>query len=129
MQSETNRVTELTAASFDRTISESKKPIVVDFWAPWCVYCKKLAPIYDKMAAKWGGQLVFATVNVDEQRALGERFGIMSLPTLKVFCGGREVGEAVGFVGEPMLDQGLKTMADHAQECLDNSTAVKHKHL
>jgi thioredoxin 2 len=84
------------SADFDRLISRSSLPVVVDYWAPWCGPCRMVAPELQKVAARQAGRVVVVKVNTDELSDLGERFGIRSIPTLAVFAGGREVTRMAG---------------------------------
>ncbi|HEY6224078.1 MAG TPA: thioredoxin [Gemmatimonadales bacterium] len=112
-------------ATFDQLVLASPTPVVVDFWAPWCVYCRKLAPTYEGLATQMSGELKFVTVNVDEERDLQQRFGVSSLPTLKFFCSGREVGEFVGAAPRQQLEAMFRQMLRGYQECLDSSSPLK----
>src|SRR6267378_2240419 len=89
-------------ADFDRLVSRSSLPVVVDYWAPWCGPCRMVAPELQKVAARQAGQLIVVKVNTDELSDLGERFRIRSLPTLEVFAGGREVARTAG--ARPAID-------------------------
>jgi thioredoxin 2 len=84
------------ARTFDRLVSQSPLPVVVDFWAPWCGPCKMVAPELRKVAARQTGRMIIVKVNTDELPDLGQRFGIRSIPTLAVFSLGREVSRAAG---------------------------------
>lgn len=121
----TMKVQSANRANFDQMVLSSPTPVVVDFWAPWCVYCRKLAPTYEDLAARMGGELKFVTVNVDEERDLQQRFGVSSLPTLKFFCSGREVGEFVGAAPKQQLEATFKDMLRSYKECLDSSSPLK----
>ena len=83
-------------ADFDRLVSQSSIPIVVDYWAPWCGPCRMVAPELEKVAARQVGRALVVKVNTDQLSDLGERFGIRSIPTLAVFSGGREVARTSG---------------------------------
>ena len=85
-----------TTADFDRLIAGSSLPVVVDYWAPWCGPCRMVAPELEKVAARQAGKAVVVKVNTDQLIDLGERYGILSIPTLAVFAGGREVSRASG---------------------------------
>ena len=89
-------VRELTKENFAAEVTQAGKKTVVEFWAPLCVYCKRLGPVIDRLAAKLGETLPVGKVNVDEQPELAQAFGIMSIPTLLVFKGGKVVNKAVG---------------------------------
>ena len=71
-------------------------PILFDFWAVWCGPCRMIAPILDQLAEEYKGKLRIGKINVDEQSALAARFGVMSIPTLLLFKGGKAVAKIVG---------------------------------
>ena len=74
---------------------KGSKPVLVDFWAPWCVYCRRIAPAYEKIAEQFGESLVVAKVNVDEEPALAGQEQIEVLPTLVLYREGKAVGSIV----------------------------------
>jgi thioredoxin 2 len=84
------------SSDFDRLISRSSLPVVVDYWAPWCGPCRMVAPELQKVAARQAGQAIVVKVNTDELADLGQRFRIRSIPTLAVFAGGKEVARESG---------------------------------
>ncbi len=111
-----------TESSFPEIVLAGKTPVVVDFWAPWCVWCRKLAPIYEEVASLMKREMTFVTVNVDEERNLAERYGISSLPTLKFFCEGREIGEMVGALPKDQLQAKFREMIGMHRACLATSS-------
>ena len=85
----------LTSENFEKEVLKSDKPVLVDFWASWCGPCRMVGPIVDEIAAETTTYKV-GKVNVDEQQALAQRYGVMSIPTLMVFNDGKDVQTVVG---------------------------------
>jgi len=85
-------------------IEKSKKvPVVVDFWAGWCMPCMMLAPILEKLAHEYNGKFVLAKLNVDNAPITAQSYGVMSIPTVKMFKDGKVVDEFVGAMPEEMV--------------------------
>ena len=98
----------LTDATFDQALA--KYPlIVVDFWAPWCMPCRMLAPAVEALAKKMSPGVVFGKVNVDECVVAAGKYGIMSIPTLIVFKNGVKAEELVGALPERALEEKILT--------------------
>jgi len=83
-------------ADFDRLVSHSAVPVVVDYWAPWCGPCRFVAPELEKVARRADGRFLVVKVNTDVLDELGTRHGIRSIPTLAIFKSGREVTRTTG---------------------------------
>ena len=81
--------------NFRNEVLDSEKPVLLDFWAPWCGPCRMVRPIVDEIAAE-RGDIKVGKVNVDEERELAGQFGVMSIPTLVVIKGGKVVNQMVG---------------------------------
>ncbi|MDD0809033.1 thioredoxin TrxC [Curvibacter sp. RS43] len=86
-------------ALFDRHLSRSQLPLLVDFWAPWCGPCRMMAPAFEQAAQQLEPQFRLAKVNTEAVPALGARFQIRSIPTLALLVGGREVARQAGAMG------------------------------
>jgi thioredoxin 1 len=83
----------LTTATFDREVLESKEPVLVEFYTSWCPGCKAIAPVLEKVAGAVAGKAKVAQVNVEEELEIGERYGIMAVPTLMLFRDGKVVAD------------------------------------
>lgn len=95
---------ELDASNFKSEVLDVKgKPVIVDFWAPWCGPCQMQGPILEEVAKAAAGKAVIAKVNVDDSPELAGTYGIMSIPALKVFKNGEVVEEMVGVHSKPQL--------------------------
>ena len=81
--------------AFDNAMKEKNKPVLVDFWAPWCVYCRRIGPAFDKLAEELGDQMIVAKVNIDEEDALAVQEQIEVIPTLVLYQNGQALGSIV----------------------------------
>ncbi len=100
-------VVELNVGNFQSVVGQSSVPVVVDFWAAWCVPCRMVSPVLEEIAAARNGSLLVAKVNVDENAALAEQFGVRSIPTLVRFDQGQETRRVVGALPRTQLTQRL----------------------
>jgi thioredoxin 1 len=92
-----------TTANFDSDVLNSEKPVLVDFWAPWCSPCRMVAPVIEELADSYAGRMVIGKLDVDENGPIAGQYGVMSIPTLAVFKGGKLVDKITGFRGKPDL--------------------------
>jgi len=90
-------VKHVTKNDFDREISSSSLPVLVDFWAPWCGPCRMLSPVLDELAGELEGKVKVLKVNVDEEPELASKFGVISIPTVIAFKQGKATNKVVGF--------------------------------
>lgn len=91
-----NNVVHLTKDNFDQVVYNSDKPVIVDFWAPWCGPCRMVAPVMEQLAQEYDGKAVIGKVNVDEESDLAVKFRIMSIPTVILFKDGKVVEKIIG---------------------------------
>ncbi len=90
---------------FDEAVLKSSVPVVVDFWAEWCMPCGMLAPIFKELAKEYAGKLKFVKVNVDDNPVLAARYGVQGIPTLVIFRNGKEVERVVGAYPKAVLNE------------------------
>ncbi len=91
-----NNVRPVDEQEFEQQVLRSDSPVLVDFWAPWCSPCLRMAPVFDAAAARHAGAAVFFKVNIDDNPSLIGRHGIQSIPTLILFKGGVEKDRLIG---------------------------------
>jgi thioredoxin 1 len=100
-------VVKLTSASFDNFLN-TDKPVLIDFWADWCMPCRMMAPVMEDLAKAYAGKALFGKVNVDNNPQIAGRYGIMSIPHFLIFKNGTKVEKIVGAVGRDPLENALK---------------------
>ena len=88
---------EVTDATFEQEVVKASRPVLVDFWAPWCGPCRMVAPIVEELAKEYDGKVNFVKLNTDDNPVTAARYSIRSIPTLLVFKGGQPVGQIIGF--------------------------------
>ncbi|MBI3432783.1 MAG: co-chaperone YbbN [Hydrogenophilales bacterium] len=109
-------------ADFTQHVLEESKhrPVVVDFWAPWCGPCKSLKPILEKLAAEYGGKFLLAKINSDDNQELAARYGVRGIPSVKAFVNGEPVDEFSGALPEgevrAFLDRLIPSPADELRQ-------------
>jgi thioredoxin 1 len=92
-----------TDQNFDTAVTAADKPVLIDFWAPWCGPCQIQGPIVEEIAALVGQKAVIGKMNVDENPETAQKFGIMSIPTVILFAGGKPVKQFVGVQSKETL--------------------------
>ena len=99
---------ELTDANFRSEVLESDVPVLVDFWAPWCGPCRLVAPVVQELASEYAGRLKVGKLNVDDNQATAQLYGVMSIPMLIVFKEGRPAEKMIGAVSRGTLERALE---------------------
>lgn len=90
--------------NFEDKVLKSDKPVMVDFWAPWCGPCQMAGPVVDELADENKGKIVIGKLNVDDNQGTAGKYGVMSIPTVILFDKGEEVARKVGFAGKVMYE-------------------------
>ncbi len=100
----------VTKDDFEKEVLQSEIPVMVDFWAAWCVPCRVIAPLVEKLAEKYEGRLKVAKLDVDSNPEIAIRYQVMSIPTLLFFKNGQAVDRIVGVVGEQAIVQKIEAL-------------------
>ncbi len=98
----------VTNKNFNSEVIGSSRPVLVDFWAPWCGPCRMLSPIVDDIALEQKEILKVVKVNIDEEPELAQKFGVMSIPTLAIIKNGKVVATSVGAKPKNMVEDWIK---------------------
>lgn len=102
-----DNVIELTNDDFKEKVVDSGEKFVVDFWAPWCGPCLMMAPVFEELAGEYAGKVSFGKLNVDAAQDVAAEFGVMSIPTMIVFSGGKEAKRLIGAQQKAALKSGI----------------------
>jgi thioredoxin 1 len=100
-------VLDIEDSSFEAEVVQSEKPVLVDFWAPWCGPCRAIGPVVEELAGTFGDKIKFAKCNVDDNPVTPGKFGIKSIPTLILFNDGEIVDKVIGIVAKSKLEEML----------------------
>jgi thioredoxin 1 len=97
----------VTTETFEAEVLQSEQPVIVDFWAEWCGPCHAVSPVLEQIAEERGAELRVVKVNIDEEPALAQRYGVMSIPTILLFKSGEPPAAAIGAQPKSMLEKNL----------------------
>ncbi|MFH1387499.1 MAG: thioredoxin [bacterium] len=109
-----SEIQEVTNQNFAAEVLQSSRPVLVDFWAPWCGPCKMIAPILEKAAEQYQGKLKVVKLNTEENKEIADKHQIMSIPSMIMFAKGEEVGRISGFKDEQRLNGELGDLLEMA---------------
>jgi len=107
-KNKTKGVTSLNAYNFEEFIKNASVPVIVDFWAEWCMPCKIMAPVMEELARDYTEKAIFARLNIDENLEVANRYNVMGIPLFIIFKQGRPVETIIGAVGRGPLEEALK---------------------
>jgi thioredoxin 1 len=102
-----DKVRELSDTNFKDEVVNSDKPTLVDFWAPWCMPCKAIAPVIEELAATYDGKVKFTKLNVDDNPMTASSYGVRGIPTLIFFKNGSVVDQIIGAVPKAELEKAI----------------------
>ena len=100
-------------SQFEQFMHE-EKPVLVDYWAPWCVYCRRIAPAYEKIAEEYADQLVIGKVNIDEESQIAEAEKIEVIPTMVLYRGGKAVDSIVAPDSKAAIERFIQDAMERA---------------
>lgn len=110
----------VTDEAFENKVLHSDLPVVVDFWAPWCGPCRMVAPVLEKIAEEYAGELIVAKVNTDDHAQWAQKYNVQGIPTMLFVANGKVVHQQVGALPEPylrdMVEEFLGAVEDTSQE-------------
>ncbi len=91
---------DITDRTFDKEVLQSKMPVLVDFWAPWCAPCRVVSPIIEELGAEYQGKLKVGKINVDDNSETASKYSVMSIPSIFIFKNGKPIKTMVGAQGK-----------------------------
>ena len=120
-------VEDVTAQTWQQKVVNSEIPVVVNFSAVRCGFCRALEPLYNRLSEQYSGKLDFLKLMVDDPKnnEVLHRASVEGTPTLKFYCRAREVGEHIGYAIEPILKKKIDSILAEMDSCLDNSTPIE----
>jgi thioredoxin 1 len=118
---------ELNADEWEEAVLAAEKPVLVEFWHQDCPWCLKLAPIYEQLAGEYDRAelMKLDVLAAHDNQHLALDYGVAGTPTMKLFCGGREIGEIVGYMEKEELRKELDRLVERSDRCLRQSSPLR----
>ncbi|UUX92455.1 thioredoxin family protein [Methanoplanus endosymbiosus] len=120
-------ILELDEKNWEKKIENSKKPAIVMYYSESCSHCRTMKPYFEKFAGEYGDKIIFGRIDVGRSSWIRERYGVMSTPTFKYFCGGKPVSDLIGAVYPKVLENMIRDMIKHGKECADRSSEIDYE--
>lgn len=98
-----DKIVQISDASFEQDVLKAAGPVLVDFWAEWCGPCKMIAPVLEELAEDYAGKLTIAKLNIDSNMTTAPKYGVRGIPTLMIFKNGEVAGTKVGALSRTQL--------------------------
>lgn len=106
----------LTDQNFEQEVLRADRPVLVDFWAPWCGPCQIMGPIVEELAQEMEEKVTMGKLNVDENPITAQKYGVMSIPTLIIFKGGIIIDQIIGVQSKEVLKEKLEVLVNQSKE-------------
>ncbi len=119
-----NEPIHVTDEAFEATVLEAEKPVLVDFWAPWCGPCLMVAPVLDKIAEEYDDRLIVAKVNTDDNPSWAMQYGVQGIPTMLLISDGKVVHRQVGALPEPYLRDMVEEFVGAVEESVGSGNGT-----
>lgn len=103
-------IVHITPENFKEVVKESKLPVLIDFWAPWCGPCQMMGPVFEQLSDDFDGKVIFAKLDTQEHPELTTEFNIQGIPALIMTKDGKEVARNIGFLPKDLLKQKIEGM-------------------
>jgi thioredoxin 1 len=103
-------ILDISDSTFEQEVVKAEKPVLVDFWAPWCGPCKAIGPVVEELARAFGDKVKFAKCNVDDNHLTPTKFGIKAIPTLIFFKDGKVTDQITGMVAKSKLEEAINKL-------------------
>ncbi len=116
-------VREIKEAEWDELVLSGDNVVAADFWATWCAPCRASGPIFEEVSDDYP-DIEFFTVNIDEEANIATKHGIRSIPNIKFFCSGLEVGQVIGYKPKEQLKQDIERILSEHKQCIENSSKL-----